>query len=305
MKPTDWLGVSCTDNTLEPSDPDPGTLRSAIRMLTAALDASPAALAIGDPAGRLCYVNPRFLELTGYTVEDLAGQSLPLTRSGPLPEAVWSALRAGEAWRGDHLAERRGGATYRESEVISPVLDEQDELIGMISVREDISARVSRECHAAEADALDKLTGLLNGRAFSGALAEYLRQSAQGADGFSLILFELDDPADPPDGARADRALQELAERLRGCLRIPDLLARRDQGGFAVLLPGTSIDRAEVIAERLRHAAVAAPLAGVDATLSLGVTRYQVDDDSGGLLARADQALCRARQLGGNRVSTG
>lgn len=280
-------------------------LRQNLRLFHAAVDQSPAAVAITDGDGRFLYVNAKFLELTGYDRAELSDKALPLTRpADSADDAMWQRLRSGETWSGESCGQRKNGESYRESEIVTPVLDADGALVGLVSVREDITSKVQTECLHAHQDALDDLTGLLNGRVFNGTIAEYLRQWSMGGESFALILFEVDDAR--AIGERrgqevVDGLLTELAQLVRRCLRTRDALARRGRADFAVLLPDTSLDRAEVIAERLRFSVASFPLAGEEATISLGLTSCLAGDDAGSLLARADQALYRAKSGGGNR----
>lgn len=287
-------------------------LRQNLRLFHAAVAQSPAAMAITDGEGRFLYANPGFLKLTGYDRDDLSAKALPLTRpASDADDAMWQSLRVGKTWRGESCGQRKNGESYRESEVITPILSADNLLIGLVSVREDISSKVQDEGLKAHRSALDDLTGLLNDQAFNGAVAEYLRQCGEGGESFALILFDIDcseknDKRQESDKLfsreAASQQLTELAQRVRRCLRTRDMLARRSQGGFAVLLPETSLDRAEVIAERLRFNVTSSALAGGAITISLGIAGCQPDDHAGSLLARADQALYRAQKSGGNRV---
>ncbi len=286
-------------------------LRQNLFLFKAAVEHSPAAMAITDETGRFLYANARFVELTGYAREELADKTLPLTRpGGKSDDSMWRCVRDGKSWRGESCSRRKNGELYRESEVVTPVLDAEGELAGLVLVREDISSQVRAEEHKVCAEALDDLTGLLNSAAFTGAVTEYLRQCRFGCEPFALILFRLDgarsngedDGTLDADAGAGDALVAELAKRVRRCLRTRDVLARRSRDEFAVLLPDTRSDRAEVIAERLRYTVASKPLLDRAVTISVGTTWLLPEDELGGLFARADQALYLATTRGGNRV---
>jgi diguanylate cyclase (GGDEF)-like protein len=75
---------------------------------------------------------------------------------------------------------------------------------------------------------------------------------------------------------------------------------------FAILLPRTGLDDAAMVAERMRAAIAATPVkldrAVVTLSASFGVTTLRAEDSSVTLLARADEALRAAKELGRNRV---
>ena len=120
-------------------------LEQRLRQLSRAVENSPVSIVITDAQGLVEYVNPRFVELTGYSTEDVHGKLLRALRVGSLPEeelkTLWEALRAGQSWRGEFLNKRKDGSFYWEMASISPLLNEHGELINLIAVREDISER--------------------------------------------------------------------------------------------------------------------------------------------------------------------
>ena len=106
-----------------------------------------------------------------------------------------------------------------------------------------------------------------------------------------------------------DRVLQEMAGRLRASIRSIDLACRTGGEEFVVVLPGTDLQTAERVGERVRKMVaakpfLAAPGCHLSITVSLGVASLpSVDERAEDLLKRADQALYRAKREGRNRVS--
>jgi diguanylate cyclase (GGDEF)-like protein len=105
-----------------------------------------------------------------------------------------------------------------------------------------------------------------------------------------------------------DEVIRQVAAVARDTLRAADLVARIGGEEFAVLLPQTSMNAAQSLAERLREtvAGRAVSIGGgqiVSVSISVGVaTMRQEGDDLAHLLSRADAALYEAKQLGRNRV---
>jgi diguanylate cyclase (GGDEF)-like protein len=99
---------------------------------------------------------------------------------------------------------------------------------------------------------------------------------------------------------------QVLAQGLRGA----DVIGRIGGEEFAILLPDTDIDGAHELAERLRAevAETVIPLASgtdVPVTVSIGASSLREGDSAvDAVLARADEALYRAKRDGRNRVRT-
>jgi diguanylate cyclase (GGDEF)-like protein len=103
-----------------------------------------------------------------------------------------------------------------------------------------------------------------------------------------------------------DRALRLVAETLRANFRPGDMLARFGGDEFCILLPGAEAEDARSCAERARWAvsqAGDAEGAASGITLSAGVAAAAEADTLEALIARADDALYRAKLAGRNRVA--
>jgi two-component system chemotaxis response regulator CheY len=154
----------------------------------------------------------------------------------------------------------------------------------------------------------DPLTGLLNHGGILATLeAEVVRASRSHAP-LALIIADVDrfkqvnDTHGHPAG---DAVLREAANLMRAALRQHDFLGRYGGDELIAVLPGCTFAAAALVAERLREAVTAAPIAAggaqVQITLSLGVASW-ADETGAGLIARADAALYRAKAAGRNRA---
>lgn len=116
-----------------------------IRRLSRALEQSPSVVIITDVHGLIQYVNPKFIEMTGYTFADVAGQppgrfafpEIGSENSGQIDEA----LRTGGEWRGEFMNRRKNGQLYWISAYVSPVRDAEGRIINQLIVAEDITER--------------------------------------------------------------------------------------------------------------------------------------------------------------------
>ena len=82
-----------------------------VRKLSQAVEASPAMTAILDSRGIIEYVNPRYLQVSGYTAAELIGRDAfaMCIQSEEEAEAMWRTLRSGQEWRGTILSKRKSG----------------------------------------------------------------------------------------------------------------------------------------------------------------------------------------------------
>lgn len=105
--------------------------------------------------------------------------------------------------------------------------------------------------------------------------------------------------------AVGDAALVALAGLLRAHMRGPDLIGRIGGEEFAMLLPGLELAEAWSVAERLRLAAHDVSRPDGPLTVSVGVAECtRTDNGIESLLARADQAMRRAKRSGRDRVAS-
>ncbi len=155
----------------------------------------------------------------------------------------------------------------------------------------------------------DPLTGLGNRRCLEARLPPLLRTAEQEDRPLTVALIDADGLRNINErhGSEiGDRVLQELAELLRENTRGSDLLLRWSGEEFLVVLPDTSADRGFEVCERIRASVSVHPwhelAPGLDVTLSMGLASappYATDL----LIARANDAVERAKHLGRNRVA--
>ncbi len=169
--------------------------------------------------------------------------------------------------------------------------------------------RYRRAVNAAQRD---HLTGAYSRRVLDDTLCHEVDLARRTAAPFSVLLFDLDhfkviNSAHGHQGG--DAVLRAVVTAVQACIRSCDLLFRYGGEEFVVVARNCMPEGAERLAERIRatieslgcqHADVTIPV-----TTSLGLTSYVSGDDTATLLARADQALRKAKTGGRNRVVTG
>lgn len=163
----------------------------------------------------------------------------------------------------------------------------------------------------------DFLTGWHNRRYLHARLKEELARAQRQGTGLTCLLIDLDrfkQINDQHGHLAGDMALREAAQRVDAHIRGSDAAARFGGDEFVVLAPGISPEQAALLAERIRAAVCGTPLevspgVAVNLSVSVGVAgivlpREDVDLKVAAerLLADADTALYRAKQLGRNRV---
>lgn len=155
---------------------------------------------------------------------------------------------------------------------------------------------------------IDGMTGIFNRRHFLALADREWQRARRYQRPLSFLMVDIDFFKTINDrfGHEAgDRAIIQVANLAKDCKRTSDLLARIGGEEFALLLPETDLAQAQAMAERLRRAVAATPLAGVAhaATVSIGVAT--ADPELIGvseLMKMADQALYDAKHAGRNKV---
>lgn len=169
-----------------------------------------------------------------------------------------------------------------------------------------VASRLQAEL--AEAADTDPLTGLANRRRVE-ALARPWVEDPEGA--LSALMIDVDHfkrVNDQYGHDAGDEALVWLGSHLRVEARASDLVGRLGGEEFVMLLPGTRLAEALVLAERLRATVAATPAdlgGGIEwpLTISVGVAeRRPGDTEVRSLLRRADDAMYEAKRAGRNRV---
>ena len=129
-----------------------------LRKLNRAVEQSPVSIIITDTAGRIEYVNPRFSELTGYSVEEAVGRNPNIQKSGMVaPEVyadLWRKILAGDVWKGELINRKKNGELYWEWAIISPVTNDAGLVTHFVAVKEDITQRKNSERKLRESEEL-------------------------------------------------------------------------------------------------------------------------------------------------------
>lgn len=177
--------------------------------------------------------------------------------------------------------------------------------------RERAAERSTRQLQAriAELTPFDTTTGLLNQRRFREDLEREHGRSTRAWDSYAVVRLDVDGMGAINDefGVRVgDEALEQVASRLKTCLREYDILARYESDDFAVLLPGADAVAARAVGDRVLQAMAQPLLEGRrQVTLSIGVAVWvpPSGEGPGEILKRAGLAAREARKRGGAQVA--
>ena len=174
------------------------------------------------------------------------------------------------------------------------VLSEQGELEAYEVIVEDVTRQRELEDHLRRQAASDSLTGLANYRQLVDVLDSEIKRSKRTNREFAMLFFDLDGLKrinDRHGHMVGSQALCRLADVLCSCCRDIDTPARFGGDEFALVLPETNAEAANLVAERICES-VASDGKGPKISVSVGIAVYPQNGESiERLLSQADSAL--------------
>jgi two-component system, cell cycle sensor histidine kinase and response regulator CckA len=119
------------------------------RLLSTTMNQADESIMITDTKGLIQYINPMVEQSSGYSRPDLIGQSASIFKSGKHDDQfyqdLWQTIIAKKTWRGSFINRKKNGVLYYEKQTITPILDDQDEIINYIALKRDVTHEVMLE----------------------------------------------------------------------------------------------------------------------------------------------------------------
>ncbi len=270
------------------------------------------AIVITDARRCVLSVNRAFIDLTGYAPAEVIGTNChilgPTHLDASFYQNMWEAIEATGHWQGEIWDRHKSGATYPCRLVVNSVRDTHGEISNYIAIYSDITERKQVDAQIRHLAQHDALTGLPNRLLLQDRVDQALLQSARYSLQVALLFIDLDRFKvinDTLGHAVGDELLDAVGQRLRGCVRAMDTVARQGGDEFVIVVP--EIVRTEDAAHIARAvlAAMATPFLVRDyelyVTPSVGISVYPADGDNvQTLMKNADTAMYHAKNSGGN-----
>lgn len=215
-----------------------------LRLLHAALEATPSAWVITNAEGVIQWVNPAFSSLTGYAADEVLGKTPHLLYSGhhsaEFYSNLWDTIRSGRIWSGELLNRRRDGSLYHEHMTVAPVRDQQGIITHFVAMKQNITEHKRLEHQLLRAQRMEGIGLLAGGIAhdLNNVLAPIL---------LSVELLRMRFPG--PENKSTLDIIESSARRGAGVVRQVLTFARGIEGDRVSLRPKDLIREIAFIAE--------------------------------------------------------
>lgn len=198
-----------------------------------------------DASNALC----RFLNTTK---EELVGKQSNFFDNSDshsmLSEQIWKTIKTGKTWQGEIRHINEDGLMHWANSRILPNINDRYQITGFTNLLQDSTSK--------KLSITDKLTTLPNRRSFEDVLEREIKLSYRHGTAIALAILDVDffklynDTYGHPQG---DKALRDIANCIRGCLRRPSDYAFRIGGEeFAIIITEQDVAKAQDFLDRIR-----------------------------------------------------
>lgn len=138
-----------------------------LRKLVCAVEQAPVAIVIADRSGNIEFANPHFVQVSGYSLDEVVGKSPRILKSGSMaPEnyrQLWETITAGGVWRGIFHNRRKDGTLFWETATIAPLRNDAGEITHFVAVKEDVTEKRLMEAKLLRAQRVESIGSLASG----------------------------------------------------------------------------------------------------------------------------------------------
>ncbi|WP_080873007.1 putative bifunctional diguanylate cyclase/phosphodiesterase [Oceanobacillus timonensis] len=269
-------------------------------------------VAITDPQGKIIHANAHFCEISGYSPDELIGNTHQLINSGYHSRAffkeMWRTIGFGGVWHGEIRNRAKDGSCYWVDTTIVPVKDAKGKPIQYIAMRYDITDKKKNQERVRLMAYYDHLTGLPNRRKFDEQLTQKVAIAKKNDTKFGIMFVDLDGfkyVIDTLGNIAGDELLIAVARRLEKIIGEGGVVSRLSGDVFAVLIDSIAAPKemqyfAEAIITSFKE-----PFAideyQLNMTASIGIATFpEAGSDTSTMMKHADLAMYRVKNTSKN-----
>ncbi|MDQ6951800.1 MAG: EAL domain-containing protein [Mariprofundales bacterium] len=285
-----------------------------LKLAATVFDASREALLITDADQKILTVNDRFVATMGFARAEVVGKTPALWRSRVHEDAffqeMWAALQRDGIWQGEINNRLKNGKVMPQWLMIRVIRNTRGEVQNYLGAISAVGAHVSDRQQLYFLAHYDQLTKLPNRKLFMDILKQRLEHVSRRQDDQRLAVLFLDldhfkNVNDTLGHDVGDILLKEVAQRLKGCVRGTDIVARIGGDEFVAML--TNIDHVEdvmVIASKMQKVLeepVIHEQHEIRISVSIGISMFPDDGSKKDeLMRKADVAMYQVKESGRN-----
>lgn len=285
-----------------------------LRKLSFAVESISSGIIITDLDGNIEYVNPKFCEITGYSVEQVIGKNPRFLKSGESEKSVyenlWQTITSGLSWKGEMQNVRKDGSLYWAHNSISGVKDSSGITTHFIAVQDDVTLQYELAEQLSFEVTHDTLTGLINRREFERRAERLLSSCNKAHDEHAVCFMDLDQFKiinDTCGHIAGDELLHQLGALLQGVVRQRDTLARLGGDEFGILMEHCSLEQAQRVTDDILNCVESFEFYWQEQRFRVGISigLVSISDATPNLtelLKQADTACYMAKDSGRHRV---
>lgn len=289
-------------------------LQNRLRLAEQVFESASDGIVVTDLEGVIQFVNPAFLQTTGYALEEVIGMTMRIVKSDKHDDSfyrnMWNLLTETGQWKGEIWNTRKNGEVCPEWIVIDAIKNELGKVAFYAAIIRDLSERMKYEEKIKYQAYHDGLTGLPNRRLFYEKIHESIMLAKRYTHMIAVMFIDLDGFKGVNDNFGhdiGDLLLQEVGKRIQDSVRETDLVARMGGDEFTLILP--HIDEKEdasLVAEKLKQV-LQEPFYLkehlVTISSSIGISIFPDDgEDENLLVKKADDRMYQAKMASKNKA---
>ncbi len=166
--------------------------------LAIAVEQAAESIMITDIESKILYVNPAFEKVSGYSKEEISGQTPRFLHSGKHDKAFYhelsTTIMSGKSWHGHFTNRRKDNTLFEEEATITPIKDKKGQIINFVAVKRDVTHESDLEkqfYHAQKMDAIGRLAG---------GVAHDFNNLLTIINGYCELMMKSIKPSDPLNG---------------------------------------------------------------------------------------------------------